>query len=377
MNKVYDVIVVGAGAIGATIAWRLGQQGQSVLLLDRAKVGSEASGAAAGMLGAQLEVNEPGPFFHLCLESRELYSGFADDLLNETDIDVQLVSNGILHLAQTEAEVSGLQERLRWQSATGARGEWWNPARVAFEEPSLCATKGAAFLPDDSNISAPLLTRALGVAVHRRIDVLEDTEVTGIRDLGDGVHVHTLLDTYSASQVVIAAGAFAGPFLQELGVPFRVYPVKGQMLSMRPRGGAGLRHTIFSQHTYLVPKRDGTIIVGATEDHQAGFNRDLTVDALAYLGKAIETIAPGLKDAVFERSWTGLRPGSGSTLPLIGPVPGQEHIILAVGHFRNGILLAPITAEMVLRTLNHQPWKPSWQNFLPERVPDMPKARLH
>lgn len=377
MNKVYDVVVIGGGAIGTSIAWRVGQSGRSVLLLERSKVGREASSAAAGMLGAQLEVNSPGPFFHLCLESRDRYDKFAEELLAETGIDVQLVKNGILHLAHDEEEAESLKHRLHWQGKTGARGEWWDSSSIAAEEPHLGPTSGGAFLPDDSNISASLLTRALRVAAQNFIDVQEETEVLGIRPGKDGVQVNTTLRTYAANQVVIASGAWAQPFLESLGVPFRVYPVKGQMMAVRPRSGTGLRHTVFSQHAYLVPKQDGSIIVGATEDHQAGFNHDVTVDALAYLAASLERIAPGLKDAVFEQSWTGLRPGSASALPVIGPVPGRENIILAAGHFRNGILLSPVTADMVLAALNQEPWKDTWQSFLPEQLPAMQKTVLH
>lgn len=367
-KKFYDVIVVGGGAIGASIAWRLGQSGRSVLLLERAKVGSEASRAAAGMLGAQLEVNAPGPFFHLCIESRARYQDFARELLQETGIDVQLVNNGILHLANHAEEREQLMERLNWQQAIGARGQWWDTSRVAEVEPSLCATEGAVFLPDDGNISAPLLTKALRAAVYQRVEVLEDSDVRTIENLPDGARVITAEQVYEAAHVVVAAGAFAKPFLEQLGIVFHVYPVKGQMMSVRPRAGRRLRHTIFSQHAYLVPKADGSIVVGATEDHHSGFNRDVTVDAIAYLAAALERIAPDLKDAVFEDAWTGLRPGSASALPVIGPVPGAENVILAAGHFRNGILLAPVTADMVLANLNHEPWKDTWRSFLPEQL---------
>lgn len=368
LSTSYDVIVVGGGVIGASVAWRLGQSGRRVLLLERGRIGGEATRAAAGMLGAQLEVGEPGPFFHLCIESRRAYRAFAEELLDDTGVDVQLAHNGILHLASGEDEVAALQDRLSWQRDAGVRGDWWTAAEVQRSEPMVGRNLGAAFLPDDGNISAPLLARALGIAAAQRTEVVEGAEVHAIVPSPESVRVDTHHHSYVAEHVVVAAGAWSKPFLNQVGFDFPVYPAKGQMMSILPRRGHGLRHTVFSQHAYLVPKRDGTIVVGATEDHQSGYNRDVTVDALAYLAAALERIAPGLKDAAFEAAWMGHRPASPNGFPVIGPVPGNSRVMVAAGHFRNGVVLAPITAEMVAAHLDQQAWSTTWQAFLPEQA---------
>jgi len=365
VRNVYDVIVVGGGVVGASSAWRLAQSGRRVLLLERRKIGSEASGAAAGMLGAQLEVGSPGPFYHLCIESRNKYPNFAEALLDETGIDVQLVQNGILRLAYNSGEVNELEKQRAWQTEVGCRAQWWNEDTLTAAEPTLAASLGALLLPDDGNLSAPLLTQALGVAAVRNVEVMEDTEVQRITPSAQQVRVDTVLASYVAEHVVIAAGAWAKVFLSQVGVASHIYPVKGQMMAIRPRHGMRLHHTVFSRHAYLVPKRDGTIVVGATEDHHAGFNRDVTVGNMAFLTSALERMAPGLNDSIVVRSWTGLRPGSPTGLPLIGPVPGTDRVILAAGHFRNGILLAPITAEMILKVLSREVWPEVWRAFLP------------
>ena len=365
MKRLYDVIVIGGGVVGATTAWRLAQSGRKVLLLERNKIGSEASGAAAGMLGAQLEVGSPGPFFHLCIESRNSYPSFAASLLEETGIDVQLVQNGILRMAYNSDEVRELDQQRAWQTDLGRRARWWNEDTLSAAEPLLAPALGALLLPDDGNLSAPLLTQALAVATARRLDVLEDTEVQQIIPSARQVQVDTVLGSYLAEHVVIATGAWAKMLLAQVGVSSNIYPVKGQMMSIRPRPGLRLGRTIFSRHAYLVPKRDGTIVVGATEDHHAGFNHDVTVGNMAFLTSALERMAPKLTDSVVVRSWTGLRPGSPTGLPLIGPLPGGDRVILAVGHFRNGILLAPVTAEMILKELDRVAWPDLWRIFSP------------
>ncbi len=365
MQNLYDVIVIGGGAIGSAIAWRLGQSGQKTLLLERGQLGGEASSAAAGMLGAQLEVNSPGPFFHLCLESRSLYRSFASELYEETGIDVQYNENGILRIAASEDEAETLKSCMKWQKEAGGQAQWLNESEAIEFEPAVSAKFGALFLPQDGNIMAPLVSRALGAAAMKRATVIEGADVTNIRLKDDHVEVLTPSALYAAEKVVVAAGAWADKVLETAGATFGISPVKGQMFSMRPTGQVKLTRTIFRDHAYLVPKRDGTIVVGATEEHQAGYNRHVTVDALAALFSAARTIAPGLKDAKFERAWIGLRPKSKSGLPAIGPVSCNSRLHVAVGHFRNGILLTPLTAKMVTAHINNEPISDLWSHFVP------------
>jgi glycine oxidase len=369
MVQRYDVTVVGGGVIGTATAWRLAEAGLHVLLLERNHLGAEASSAAAGMLGAQLEVHEAGPFYQLCLESRSMFRAFAAALAEETGIDVQLVHNGILQLAYSERDVRRLQAQAKWQTEFGGRAEWWSKEEVSCKEPGLTTTEGALFLPDDSNVSAPLLMRAVSLAVKRRCIVVEGAEVISITPFASSVVVSTATENYESASVVIANGAWASRFLQPLHVDFPIHPVKGQMIAVRPRGAVRLTHTVYTDEAYLVPKRDGTIVVGATEEHGAGFNRDVTMDAIARLSTAFRKIAPGLADAVFERAWIGLRPGSPQGHPLLGPHPEHPNVHFAVGHFRNGILLSPLTAEILTRSVLGEPWKEVWTAFRVENLP--------
>ncbi|MCF8564024.1 glycine oxidase ThiO [Alicyclobacillus tolerans] len=365
MSTTYDVIVIGGGAVGSTAAWRLAQSGRKVLLLEQTKLGSEASSAAAGMLGAQLEVAENGPFFQLCIQSRDMYDDFLRELYEESGIDAQLTRNGIVQVAFSQADVDQLQTRMQWQTAAGHRAFWWTKDQLAAKEPALAPALGGLLLPDDGNIMAPLLAQAAGVAAKRRATVMEGTEVISIDAHPDGVAVTSNRGTHYAQHVVVAAGAWAKKLLADVGVQFPVYPVKGQMCRIRPRSDAGLKHTVFANHFYLVPKRDGSIVVGATEEHDAGFNRDVTTTGIEQLLAAVRRIAPQLTDSAFEDSWIGLRPGSPTGLPAIGPLPGNPNVVLAAGHFRNGILLSPVTAQMIVDALDGAAWPKHWRPFLP------------
>lgn len=370
MNKVFDVIVIGGGVIGTTSAWKLAKTGRRVLLLERQRCGAEASSAAAGMLGAQLEVSEPGSFYHLCLESRSLYQAFVDELYETTGIDAQLTHNGILQLAYSEKEVDALQTRMQWQRENGSRAEWLSHTDVAAQESTLSTSHGALLLPDDGNVNAPLLVSALEAAVKRHCRVVEGVEVTDIqRDVHGHYTVVTPTVNYASESIVIATGAWASRLLRPFAPQCVTQPVKGQLLSIRPRNGQQLHRTVFNNHSYMVPKRDGTIIVGATEDRVAGFNRDVVIDAIAYLLATAGRIAPGLCDAVFERSWTGIRPGTSDDRPWIGELPEFPGLHVAVGHFRNGILLAPVSGDMIVQAMDGQSWPHHWQAFHAGRTP--------
>lgn len=364
----FDVIVIGGGAIGSTIAWRLGQTGRKVLLLERGQLGCEASSAAAGMLGAQLEVKQAGPFYQLCLESRSMYPSFASELLEETGIDIQYVANGILHLATSEIEAAMLRDRLKWQTSHGGTAEWMNASTVQELEPVLSSVHGALFLSDDGNVYAPHVARASGVAAKKRATVVEGADVKSIEPAPDHVTVRTGTDVFRANHVVVAAGAWADEVLQGAHTKFGIAPVKGQLCSIRSTDGRGLTKTIFSDDVYLVPKLGGSIVVGATEEHNAGFNRTVTIDALHTLMSAVRRIAPGLADAQFEKAWIGLRPNSSTGLPAIGPTSNHPRVHVAVGHFRNGILLAPITARMVVAGIDEQPYPALWEAFTPAHM---------
>ena len=364
MTAGYDVVVVGGGAIGMASAWRLAQAGMKVLVVDKGRLGGEASSAAAGMLGAQLEAHRPGPFYELCRESRALYPTYVAELLEFTGIDAQLVQNGILQLAYTEADATLLHERAYWQRQAGDSAVWMDASEVQAAEPVIRPVYGGLFLPDDGNVSAPRLVKALAKAVGMSCDVREGSPVSAISpETGGTFVVTTATDRFHADKVLLTAGAWSSSLLRPLGYTWEIQPVKGQMLSIRPPFGVSLRRTVYVGGTYLVPKRDGTVVVGATEERDAGFNRDVTIGAISALSEALREIAPGFSHAEFLQSWTGLRPGSPDGEPRIGELPGLPGLMIAIGHFRNGILLSAVTAQMVAAAATGRGWPERWQPF--------------
>lgn len=367
MRRIYDVIVVGGGAIGSSIAWQAAKKGLNVLLVERGRIGQEASSAAAGMLGAQLEADRPGPMLDLCVSSRSIFPEFAAELRKDSGIDIELTQNGILQLAFNDEEKSFLEKEAQWQEAAGLRCEWWSGEKVARREPSLAPCLGGLYLPDDGNLHAHRFMDALRIAVHHFASVLEQTEILRVEKTADCFRVYTHQDTsFEAERLVLAAGAFATSLLRSLELSIDIHPVKGQMMAIRPRD-LQLQHTVFSQHAYLVPKRDGKIVVGATEEREARYDKSPSSDSLAWLLYSLKRIAPSLGHSEFIHTWTGLRP-EGSGPPLIGPVPTIPGLFLSLGHFRNGILLSAITSEILAHLLTGRDVEENWKSFFPTDI---------
>lgn len=343
MDKVYDLAVVGGGAIGASIAWEAAARGMRVAVLERGRMCGGASRVAAGMIGAQLEFHRPGPLYHWALESRARYPGFAERLFEETGVDAEYSQTGILRVAGDGEEGEGLRELGNWQSGLGQRAQWLSPSEAREMEPALGEGAGALWLPDDGNVSVPRLADALAAAARKRCAVFEGSEVREISTDGEGVRVATQDRATLADRAVIATGAWAGPLRP--GARLAVGPVKGQVMTVRPRGGNTLGKTVFSAHGYFVPKRDGTIVVGATAEPDAGFSPEVTVGAVRRLAEGMARVLPGLGDAVLEGVRAGFRPCPGDGRPVMGPDPENPRIWHARGHCRNGILLAPVVAS--------------------------------
>lgn len=366
MEKTYDVIVIGGGVIGSIIAWRLGQAGADVLLLEKGALGEDgASGAAAGMLGAQFEMEEPGPAYDVAIKSRALYPALADELFEETGISIQLSQRGTLRLAHSEKEVAQLKKRAAWQVALGDRAEWLSSDEVKRREPLLANAYGALDLPDDRNVAAPMVHQALAAAARKRTEVREGTAVYRCDVVDQAVTVTTSAGRFQAKRVVLATGAWTGQIAGLPRVKNEIAPVKGQIFALRPRSAHRLTHTVFASTVYLVPKQDGRIVVGASEEHGAGFNRDVTPEALASLFGALKAVAPDLATASFESAWVGFRPGSADAKPQLGPHPEMDRVIYATGHFRNGILLAPITGRWISEYLLGRADVTAFAPFLP------------
>jgi glycine oxidase len=346
-----NVAVIGAGVIGLGIAWRLAQRGARVAVFDKSAAGSGATHAAAGMLAAHLEA-EPREENLVALNraSQQLWPAFAADLEAASDMAVDLRTEGTLLLALTGDDQSRLKHVLAFQKSLGLPLEWLSTAEVRRREPHLTPTiSGAIFSPQDHQVDNRAVAAALrvaalkaGVTLQENTEVervvISDNRVTGIGIAGE---------IFPADIVVLAAGAWSRGIagLPTAALP-PVRPVKGQMLALRMDPQAPLlSHVVWAPGAYLVPRKDGRLLIGATVEEK-GFDPNLTAGGQLALLEATWRALPAIEELPIHEMWVGFRPGSRDDAPIIGesPVPG---LIYATGHYRNGILLTPITAEAI------------------------------
>jgi glycine oxidase len=345
-----EVLVVGGGVMGCGIALRLRQAGARVTVLERAIPGAEASSAAAGILAPQWESEGPGPFFELCLRSRALYQGFAAELRELSGVDIAYRPCGLLRVIFDGEDLQRAESTVAWQHGMGLRAELLDGASARELEPHLSPKAlGAAHFPDDHQVDNRLLVRALTMAAARAGATFKSGYVRGVvHEHGRAVGVDLDGEVLRADAVVVAAGSWSS-LVQGAGVSAQgVRPARGQMVQLQTRLPL-LTRVVTSSKGYLVPRADGRIIAGSTMEH-VGFDKQVTAAGLARILDMALELCPDLGPAPVTETWAGFRPWTRDALPYLGegPVPG---LFLATGHFRNGILLAPITAKLVAQAV--------------------------
>jgi glycine oxidase len=341
-----DVVIVGGGIVGLAAARALAAAGARTLVVERGRVGAEASTAAAGMVAPQAEAAGESPLLDLALMARDYHRALAPALQSETGLSVDLAARGLIEIALTEEDLRRLEVRRAWQAHRGLAVEALGAADVRAAEPNVNpAACGGLLVPGDGCVDNVRLVRALEAsALGRGATILTGRLVTGLVVEGGRVAgVRAAGETFRAPVVVNAMGAWAGHLAGDPLAP-PVEPVRGHIVAfdMPP---AFIRHVVCSARGYLVPRVDGRTLAGSTAD-RVGFDKTVTAAALAtVLGIALE-IAPVLADVRVADSWGGLRPGTPDGLPIIGPgaLPGLFH---AAGLYRNGILLGPLVGEIV------------------------------
>jgi glycine oxidase len=328
-----DVAVVGGGVIGLAAAWRARQRGLEVVVLDRGELGAGTSRAAAGMLApvAEADAQERDLLAHN-LESARRWPAFARELADVTGLDVGYRACGTLLLARDRDEAEHVERERALRERLGLRVERLLGSEARRRESALApALRLALALPDDHAVEPVRVVAALIEACTRA-----------------GVHLrpHTPVDDLAAlpaERVVVAAGAWSGPF--GAGVPVR--PVKGQALRLRDPNGPGLcDHVLRFEGGYLVPRGDGRYYLGATVEER-GFDTAVTALGVYELLREAAELLPGLLELEIDEAFAGLRPGTPDNAPIVGTDPRDERIVWATGHFRNGILLCPVTADLV------------------------------
>ncbi len=345
------VAIIGGGVIGLSIGWRIAAAGLPVTIFERGAAGQGASWAAAGMLAAGSEV-EPGEntLFGLLSLSQSLWPNFAAEIAQSSGMDVELRTEGTLTVALSQDDMGRLRQTHALQRQLGVEARWLSRAEALEIEPQLNPRlAGAVLVPGDHQVDNRILAEALKVAFVRAGGHLhENIGDAGISTVsGRAVGVTASGIDYPANIVVVAAGAWT-PDVAGLPLAARppVRPVKGQMtaLAMDPAAPI-LTHVLWTPKAYLVPRRDGRLLIGATTEER-GFDATLTAGGMLSLLESAWRALPGIEELPIIESWVGFRPGSRDDAPILGGTD-VKGLILATGHHRNGILLTPITARAI------------------------------
>ena len=346
-----DVVVVGAGVIGLSIAWGLAQAGRTVTVIERATVGAGASLAATGMLAPEAE-HEPGSdrLLPLAIESLSRWPGFRDALQAASGLDLDYRVGGTLVLAIGRDEVDRLRFRYDLQRRSGVAVEWLTGLQARADEPLLRPNVSAAIrCPRDAQVDPRRVMAALVKACEGAgVGIVESTSVDALDWSAGRVRGVRCGDrAVAADTVVLASGAWsgeAGLLPEALALPVR--PLKGQSLALRTTRRTGtLGRMVWTEQVHMAPKGDGSLIVGATVE-DCGFRPGVTAGGVFALLEGARRVLPGIEEMAIEAVWSGFRPTSDDDAPIIDALaPG---LLVATGHHRNGYLLAPVTADAVV-----------------------------
>ena len=380
-EKKFDAVIVGAGVIGCSIAYFLARESQGkfkVGVIERNTVGEESSSGAAGMLAAQIECESGGPFLELSIRSRALFDWIAPELKEISNVDIEYVKSGIGSIAFNSEDEKEIKARLDWQKKDGLKCEWRTSQQLSKQFPFLASNSlGGFWVPEDGQVSAHRLTLAFSEAAKKlgvRFFENESFDRLALKE-GKIDFLETNLSKFLAEKFIFAAGAWTGELLGKLAP---VEPVKGQILIFGMPASWRKAHDWQSPlyvgktagpspiHCYFVPKTDGHLLLGATSENR-GLDKSISKIATDKMAEYACKIFPELASFPFKGVWAGLRPGSQDHLPILGLVPQFKNVYAASGHFRNGILLSPITgklfAELFLEGRTSFPLDP----FSPER----------
>lgn len=343
-----EVLIIGGGIIGLSIARELRKKGvRKVRVLEKnLACGMEASNAAAGMLAPQAEADNNDDFFNFCQTSRDLYPNFAEELLEETGIDIELDRTGTLYLAFTEKDKGELESRFFWQKRANLQVEKLSAKEVLEIEPNVSPKVlfGLRFAMDwqveNRKIIEAFVKTEKSEFVAREVKslIFENYKVIGVK---------TDLEKIYAPIVIIASGAWTSLIKDKFDLlsNIKVKPIRGQMIAFN-NSKKLFRHVIYNHRGYAVPRKDCRILVGATVE-DVGFNNQTNdVDSASLVKVALE-ISPAFENLCLKNTWASLRPFAADGLPILGEFPEIENLYIATAHYRNGILLAPLTAKIL------------------------------
>ena len=348
----HDFAIVGAGAIGCAIARELARAGAGrIVVIDRAKPGAEASSAAAGLLVVGCSVAPGGPGFALRQASAALYPTLAEELLEESGIDVEYSSTGLLEIALTGRQAARLRQLVARRQEQGIAADFLEAADARAREPQVNPdVQAGAWFPDDRSVHNTRLVEALHAAARfKHVEFRLDAPLTAVEQAdGRVLAIDAGGERLTPGHLIIATGVWSREIGELLRVKIPVRPDRGEMVAVQPK--TPLNSSLSWKEGYLVQRKNGEVLIGSTS---AKGETEKTVSAASLgflLKRAIKTV-PSLGDATLLRTWAGLRPMSTLRRPIIGPLRGYTNVTIATGHHRAGILLTPITAKLVAELL--------------------------
>jgi len=348
-----DIVVVGAGIVGCAVAYELARRGASVQIVDDRPAGMGATQASAGVLAPYLEARENGPLLALTARSLDLFDSFIERVSTGSGASVAYRRSGTIEVALHEESMARLRQSAEWLSARGVAAEVLDAQATRGEEPRLTGdVTGGLLIAAHGYVAAGELTRALASAARRHgAQLIEHGRVRRIaRGAGGDLKVETERGSLTGNGVVLAAGSWSGQIdIDGVRPTVPVRPVRGQLLHLAWNGPV-LRRVTWGERCYLVPWEDGTLLVGATVE-DAGFDERTTAAGVRDLLEAACELVPHAWTASFLAAKAGLRPASRDELPVIGPSAVLPNLMYATGHYRNGVLLAPLTATLVADAL--------------------------
>src|SRR6516162_667530 len=375
MNR-FDVAIAGAGVIGASIAFELANAGLRVGLYDAREPGKEASWASAGIISPAPENQSMISFVPLSRASVALYPAFIQNIEKQSGRSTRYRRNGTLEVVLSGDAQEELSTLITLHHGLGLRAEPLSAERARELEPCLTEELEAAILrPDEGSVDNRALTEAvLEAARGKGVQIFAGNGVEAIWRESDRCRGLVLEQgKVEAEWTVVAAGCFSAKI--EGAAPYApVFPAKGQMVLMRCEG-VSLEHTLWAEHVYLVPRKNGQILAGSTVE-RTGFDRDVTIAGIRKILNAAVEVVPTLEKARIEETWAGLRPRSPDHLPIIGPTD-IEGLLIATGHFRSGILLAPITAKLIREWITSQRVSVDWERLSPMRFLEAAQSQSH
>ncbi|MCD7035216.1 glycine oxidase ThiO [Metabacillus sp. GX 13764] len=346
MNKA-DIIIIGAGVIGCSAAYELAKRGYSVALLDKGEAGKEASSAAAGLLGVQAEWEKYDPLFDMARESRALFPKQSAELMEASGIDIGYEEKGIYKIAETPKKMERLRETALWQKEAGEEAIELSASELIQRERHFShELSGAVYYRKDGHVHAPELTKAyLHAAIHHGAELFEYTAAEKILSAaGKTEGVQTSKGNFYSKAVIVTAGAWSTPLLTNFK-DYKTFPVKGEMISLKTSAPL-LKAPVFQHGFYIVPKREGRILVGATMKSD-DWSKQVSAQSIYWLLEKAKSILPDIASASFEAAWAGLRPEAQQGSPYMEQHKEIKGLFVSAGHFRNGILLSPAAGKYI------------------------------